>query len=120
MLQKLKDLRQVKHKEKNLKETAMELKGAVNSIIWDYSLPLNTVEFKTLYNLVYYIDQFILNCFDEKGKLIHKKWIQKKLIASVVFLGSSSHIELQRVMRLVIDLENKIYLEEVPTQNEGN
>lgn len=108
----------MKRKEKSLKEQAMELKGVVNSIIWDYSLPLNTSEFKTLYNIVNYMDQFILNCFDDNGKLIHKKWIQKKLITCVVFLGASSHIELQRVMKLVIDLENNIYLEEVPTQDE--
>lgn len=115
MLIKLKDCLTLKSREKDLKETAMDLKGDVNAIIWDYSLPLNEVEFKTLYNLVHYIDTFILECFDENGKLAHKKWIQKKLIASVIYLGSSKHTELHRIMGKVVDLENKIYLEEVQT-----
>lgn len=91
----------------------MDLKGDVNHLIWDYSLVYNMLEFKTLYNLVHYIDTFILNCFDKDGNLINKKWIQKKLIASVIYLGTSNHIEFQRLMTKVINLENMIYEEEI-------
>lgn len=104
----------MRHRELGLKECATDLKGDVNSIIWDWSIQLTEVEFKVLYNLVHYIDTFLLECFDEKGKLSNKLWIQKKLIESVIYLGSSERPELHRIMDKVINLENLIYLEEIP------
>ena len=120
MLQGLKDLQLVKSKKQKIKALAMDLKGDVNHLIWDYSLVYNMTEFKTLYNLVHYIDTFILNCFDRDGNLINKKWIQRKLIASVIYLGSSNHIEFHRLMTKVIELENMIYEEEIKTNGNKN
>lgn len=107
-------------KEKSLKEFATELKGEVNAIIWDWGINVTEVEFKTLYNLVYYLDVFLLECLDKDGNLINKIWIQKKLIMCVILLGSSKRAELRRVMDKVVDLENMIYLEKISNGNKNS
>ena len=91
------------------REVATDLKADVNAIIWDWSIPVAEVEFKTLYNLVHYLDTFLLRCLDRDGNLTNKLWIQKKLMMCVVFLGASKRPELQRVLTKVLHLENLIY-----------
>lgn len=119
MLRKLKDYK-VKQKDISLQELACNIKGDANSLLWDYSIPFNEFEFKLLFNLVHYMDTFLLKCINKEGKLCNKKWIQKKLITVVIYLGASKHTVLHRLMRKVIDLENLIYLEEVATNGNEN
>ena len=110
----------MKNKVMNYREVAMDLKADVNSLIWDWSLPVNEVEFKTLYNLVYYLDTFLLRCLDDKGNLTNKLWIQKKLMMCVVFLGSTKRHELQRILAKVIAFEDLIYRGEISDKRNKN
>lgn len=91
------------------REVATDLKADVNAILWDYALPVTEIEFKTLYNLVHYIDTFLIRCLDSEGRLINKLWIQKKLMTCVIFLGASKRAELQRVLSKVLAFENMIF-----------
>ena len=100
-------------KSKSIRDMAVELKGAANAIIWDWGLPVSEVEFKTLYNLVYYMDVLLTKCLDSKGRLINKIWIQKKLLSCVIILGTSRRKEILNIMKKTIDLENEVYLEDV-------
>lgn len=109
----------MRQKKNNLKELAMDLKGDVNNLIWDYDFHVTMVEFTALYNLVHYMDVFILECFDDNGNLTNKKWIQKKLMTTVIYLGTSNKKELHRIMDKVIKLEDNIYSTEV-VSNGGN
>ena len=99
---------------------ATDLKGAANSIIWDWGLPVSEIEFKTLYNLVYYMDTFLTKCLDSEGRLINKIWIQKKLLSCVIILGTSKRPEIINIMKKTIDLENEVYLEEVYHDEDSN
>lgn len=103
----------MKNKVIRYREIATDLKADVNSIIWDWSLPVTELEFKTLYNLVYYIDTFLLRCLDRNGNLTNKLWIQKKLMTCIVFLGASKRPELQRILEKILLFEEMIYNGEI-------
>lgn len=103
----------MKNKVMSYREVATDLKADVNALLWDWSLPVTEVEFKTLYNLVHYVDTFLLRCLDEKGNLTNKLWIQKKLMSCIIFLGSSKRAEIQRVLSKVLAFENLIYMGEI-------
>ena len=99
----------MKHRVISYREVATDLKADTNAIIWDWSIPVTELEFKTLYNLVHYLDTFILNCLDKDGKLTNKRWIQKKLAISVIFLNTTKRPEIQRVLAKLLAFERLIY-----------